>query len=138
MRRVVWLALVVSLCLTPVIAAEDDLLTGGRWWADKIDYVSRATKAAYVKGFWDRFQIDCSTEKRENIDSVLCPPNGILQSDSIEMGQIVTRVEIFYKDPRNRRIPALAAVEYVIFSLDGESPEVQLNVLNDLRKRFSQ
>ena len=136
MKRTVSLVFAVSLCMTPVIAADDEPLAigGGRWWAEKIDFVSRIAKAAYVKGFWDRFQIDCATEKEKHISqSIFCPPNGILESNSIEMGQILTRVEIFYKDSRNLRVPEFGAIEYVIFSLDGMSPDFLQGFLNDLR-----
>jgi hypothetical protein len=138
MRTTVWLALVVSLCAMPLIAAEDDPLTGSRWWAEKTDSVSRATKAAYVTGFFQRFQMDCVEEKENHISLLICPSNGIFESDSINAGQIVTGVETFYKDSRNLRVPVAGAVEYVIFSLDGTLlPDPLLNYLNELRRRSS-
>ena len=137
MKRTVWFVLIVSMCVTPVIAAEDDPLTGGRWWAEKTDSVSRVSKSAYVTGFFQRFQMDCAEEKYNHVSLLICPPNGILDSDSATAGQIVTLVEIFYKDSRNLRVPVAGAVEYVIFSLDGMSPDLLLNYLNEMRRRSS-
>lgn len=100
-------------------------------------------KLGYVAGFSNKFQIDCLLEHDANPPSLYgskpfgtaihCPANGILNDDSVTMGQIADGVEDLYKDRRNQGIFLVEAVEYVIFLLDGTPSDYMQHYLNVLR-----